>query len=195
MDVRLRCGRGVGGGVRGEALKLSRYDLRMRLRWISWFLFVVSSVAQKPLLRRTYDPTFFETTIIGTGCYQNVLNEDTDPGKLVRTQLLAPIERTVYEAWVKALPPDAKPPESTKADSVVQFRVMANGSVASKTLISSTGNRVFDEIALNSFKSAKLQPFPPSMTMRWVTIRMDFRVNMDGQRTSCKDLPATTRNQ
>jgi TonB family protein len=188
LDGILRCGRVVGGGVLGESD--AEKERLMRLKWSIGFVLVVSSLAQKPTLRRRYDPKFFETTVVGSSrCGHGAVDEDDDPGGLVRHEVIRPIETLIYDRWLRTLLSEAKPPKSVKATSVIQFRVMADGSVESVKLVASSGNNVFDEAALRSVNTAKISPFSSDMTMRWVTLQLNFLVNM-----KCEDALPVTRN-
>jgi len=165
-----------------------RYDFAMRWKRLSWAMLFTTAVAQTPVKQRAFDAAYIESTIIGDGEFcgaQKTLDEQTDPGGVVRDQVMKPIEHSIYAIWVASLPEEAMPPKLTKAISAVQFRVLADGKLESEKLVSSSGNGTFDQLAMKSVQIAKYPSFPNELGLRWITLRLNFLVN-----AKCGEIPS-----
>jgi protein TonB len=87
------------------------------------------------------------------------------------TAYLAMLQRLLYQNF--------NPPSGTEISkgtkSIVQFQIARNGEISEVVLRSSSGNTIWDRLAVRAVQITKPPPLPPSSTAENLILNLDFR--------------------
>jgi hypothetical protein len=100
---------------------------------------------------------------------------------MIGREILDPLIKSVYIAWLPLLPADAKPPVSHPSSSNVTFTIHADGSVTDVTLENVSGSDAISQASKLAIESAKFAAFPADIKRKSLTLRLNFLVNAQSQ--------------
>lgn len=88
---------------------------------------------------------------------------------------------TIYKNWLPLIPQEARPPQSSKGEALIRFRILPDGRIGNMWLDGSTHDDAINRACWGAIAAAQFPALPTALGSKPLDLRLHFYVNVKPQ--------------